>query len=100
MSEIIKKLILISQLVEPEPTTMFVTSLNWALMAKEMNSQYREDMVDKSKLATPSNFQVLKIGALTVVNSGTEDQEVVDEANQQAALKAKFAYKRDNWRTG
>lgn len=99
VSSYVEKLLRISQLVAPEPTLMLLTSTNWGLLADEIWGQHKDSLADQTKRPSPSNFQRLIIGTLTVANSGTEDQDVVNIANQAAAEKAHFAFKRDQWQT-
>lgn len=87
---IVEYLWTIAGLCEPVDTLMFVTSVNWALIAKTVINNRPELLKD----ITPQNFNAMKVGCLTVVNSGSEDQEAVDEANKQAADRAEFQAKR------
>lgn len=86
----------IAGLCDPEPTLMFLTSPHWAILAKEVIKQQPAVLNE----ITPPNFKVLKVGCLTVVNSGSEDQNAVDEANIQAAQRAHFAAKASALQTG
>jgi hypothetical protein len=82
---------LVAGLVGKEGATLFLTSTNWSRLAEELILNSRADM-------NPRNFKVLKIRNLTVVNSGSEDQEACNEANTLHAEGAHFAWKRDNLR--
>ena len=88
--KIIEHLLTIAGLCDPVPTKMFVTSVDWAFIAKAVIAKQPAVLNE----VTPQSFQVLKVGVLTVINSGSEDQEAVDEANKQAAENAHFAEKR------
>lgn len=82
--------------VMPEKT-MFLTSSNWALLAKEVE----EYIPEGHPKPDPDNFKELIISRrFKVVNSGSEDQKAVDEANIQAASEAHFKWKRDHLITG
>ena len=82
---------------EGVPTTMFMTSTAWGQLASEV-VKHQPDLLN---LPTPVNFKELRVGKwFTVVNSGSEDQDSVDESNRQAAEQARFAFRRDTLITG
>lgn len=89
--KLIKELWTIAGLCEPVPTIMFLTSTNW----RELAAEVLKVQPGLPEAPTPKNFRELIVGCLTVVNSGSEDQDAVDEANVQAAQQANFAKKRD-----
>lgn len=86
----------IAGLCAPTPTVMFLTVTDWSELAETI-LRVQPGASDKP---TPSNFKELKIGCLTVVNSGTDDKETVWHANQAAADNSHFAFKRDNFISG
>lgn len=75
------------------PAIMYVTTTTWAALAAELRAQY-------SSTPTPANFASIRIGKLTVVNSGSDDQEACDTANKLDAEKNAVQWKRDAWRVG
>lgn len=97
---IVEKFWHIASLVDGTPTKMFVTSTVWG----GLRDAIVKVMKSKGLLVptlTPENFRSVKIGThLTVINSGSEDQEAVDVANKLAADRAGFGWKRDHWITG
>lgn len=90
----------IAALIGQVPTTVFVTSTDWAIFAKELNEQYRGHYVNPLVLAKPGNFARAAFGSTTFVNAGTEDQEVVNVLNAESAELANFAWKRRELATG
>ena len=86
ISPLVDMLWTIAGICEPVPTTMFLTSTKWAILVADVKK------VQPTAALTSSS--PLLIGCLTVVNLGTEDQAVVDEANLQAANNASFQQKR------
>ena len=89
--KIIDELWLVAGICDPVPTIMFVTSTKWNKIAKAVKKVQRRN-VDGTP--TPDNFQDLKVGCLTVVNSGTADEEVVNILNIPFAEAADFQKKR------
>ena len=84
------RLLRIAGLCAPVPTLIFVTSKDWAELAAEVLR------VQPKIVPDPSNFKELRVPpCLTVVNSGTEDQAVVDEANRAASEQCHFLLKRE-----
>lgn len=96
----IKQLQRISGLVGDTPSRMFLTASHWGQVADEIKRQYPSALANPAGLPTPANFKALKIGALTVLNSGTDDDDVVNLMNEEDAKRANFAWKRDNLITG
>ncbi len=74
------------------PITMFMTSTDWGHLATEVKSKQR---VGVDGNPTPDTFSELIVGSLTVVNAKTENQDLVDEANQQAARDAHFTARKE-----
>lgn len=83
----VPKLQTIAGLVSPALTTMWVTSTNWGLIAAELEAHYLEPTDTRP---SRSNFARLKLGTLTVVNSGTEDEEVCQLLNEPEFERARF----------
>lgn len=77
-----------------EETLMFVTSRHWAEIARAILADHPNTRLNLS------NFRRLKILKLTIVNSGSDDQEACNAVNQVYAERAHFAYNRDHKRTG
>lgn len=78
-------------------TTCFLTSTQWAGLAAELPVNA---FTDKGRLPKPGNFKRLNIRGkhiLTVVNSGTEDEDVCRVANWEAERKANFREARDKF---
>ena len=81
----------------------FVTSTEWAQIAMEVSAY---DPIDPDKplvKPNPANFDRLRIGkCLTVINAGTEDQDVVDAMNvfELGQDREIFNFKKTNYRTG
>lgn len=88
----------VSALVYPVWTTIFLTSTDWARVAKEV-SRIPGMKTNCGRRATPRNFKQLHIGRLTAVNSGTEDQDVCDALNAPEERKSRFREKHD-WLAG
>ena len=87
----------ISGLVYPVETKIFLTSADWAKVAAEVAAMPGL-ATDKAGVApTRSNFSRLKIGRLTAINSGTEDQDVCNALNAPEEAKANFRAKHDRW---
>src|SRR5216684_2086765 len=78
-------------------TICFLTSTQWARLAAELPVG---SLTDKGRLPKPGNFSRLNIRArhiLTVVNSGTEDEDVCRVANWEAERKSNFREARDRF---
>jgi hypothetical protein len=73
-------------------TVMFVTSSEWAQLAAEIQIL--------TKQANPDNFRRLRLRNLTVVNSGSEDQEAIDLLNVPEARKCDFQNRRQRLISG
>lgn len=76
----IRKLMVVAGLLS-RPATMYVTSAHWARIAAEIRANHQADLKQPWNLPHRDNFKRMKIGKLTVINSGTEDQEVCNTAN-------------------
>jgi hypothetical protein len=90
---IMEKLFTIAGLCDEE-TLMFVTSTHWAEIARALKGEHPGTRLN------PANFKRLKILKLTIVNSGSEDQEAINLVNKEYAERAHFAYNRENRRVG
>ncbi len=82
----------IAGLVGEIPTTMFVTSSEWARLAAEVQIL--------TKKINPENFRRLNLRNLTVVNSCSEDQEAVNLLNVPEARKCDFQNRRARLQSG
>lgn len=83
----IPKLQTIAGLVSPTLTKMWVTSANWGLIAQELEEHY---LGPEDTKPSRGNFARLKLGSLTVINSGTEDEEVCQLLNEPEFERARF----------
>ena len=99
MPFLVKKWQRISGLLADIKTTAWVTSTEWAELAREIKGEYGSSV-------TPSNanFGQIKIGEnLLLRNSGHDSQEDCDTANRALLGEENirlFAFRRDNWITG
>lgn len=84
----------ISAIVYPVHTTIFLTSTQWAGVAREA-SALKGLKTSKGRKPTPRNFSQLQIGRLTAVNSTTEDQDVCDMLNAEQERLSDFRAKHD-----
>jgi hypothetical protein len=82
----------IAGIVGETPVTMFVTASEWAKLAKELEAITRAP--------NPQNFRRLVLRNLTVVNSGSEDQEACNLLNVPEARKCDFQNRRQRLITG
>lgn len=87
------RLLAIDALVERD-TKMWLTSSMWAALALEVG------MAEAGTNPQPGQFEALKFRRLTVVNSGSEDEEMCHQLNRPDAERSGFAWKRDHWMTG
>lgn len=101
----IQRLNIIAGLI-PVDTQYYVTSTHWGYIIAELNAQYRDLLMDKTKPAPwdlhpnkPMRFGA-KSPFLTVINSGTEDQSVCDLLNDEPARVAEFGARAERLRTG
>ena len=97
MTDHVRKWYLVSSLLGKMKHTAWVTSTEWAEIAKEVVKKYNSAVTPTNK-----NFTQMQLNSnLLVRNAGTEDQEVVNEMNRiELGDDAKvFAFRRDNWKT-
>ena len=87
---LLDKLMATEALVEPG-AKMWVTSTVWAALALELGP---------CAAARPGEFTSLKFRRLTVINSGTDDEEWCHRQNRADAERSGFQWKREHWRTG
>jgi hypothetical protein len=90
---VMDKLFTIAGLCDEE-TYMFVTSTYWGEIARAVKAEHPNSPLN------PGAFKRLKILKLTIINSGSEDQEACNVINQVWAEKAHFAYNREHKRSG
>ena len=74
-------------------TRMFLTSSHWAELAREIEAKHQ-------KKPSRERFAELIVGRLHVINSGTEDQGVVNEMNREHAEGIDFQARRARLITG
>lgn len=79
-----------------EPIRYFLPSTVWAEVAREVGEVHRDRWEhdhpgEPVPRLTRGNFNVLKLGALTVLNALTDDDSVVDWLNEPEARKCRFA---------
>ena len=86
----------VSALVYPVYTTIFLTSTQWAGVAKEVAAMPGLK-TDRGRKPTRKNFSQLQIGRLTAVNSTTEDQDVCDMLNAEQERLSNFREKHDRF---
>jgi len=83
---------------QPTPVKMYLTSVDWARLADEVNQM---EMEVPGKLATPRHFKDLLVGNnLLVINSGTEDESAVNLMNAAEADRISFQKRRIHFQTG
>ena len=93
-------LMMASGLIE-HSTNYYVTSTHWGAIIAELNAQYRDRLMDPTKPAPwdLNGNKAMKFGkddpCLTVINSGTEDQEVCNLLNDEPARVARWGARRD-----
>ncbi len=81
----------------------FVTATEWGQIAMEMAMYDPLDPKLPMTKPNPQNFNRMQIGkCLLVINSGTEDQDVVDNMNilEMGGDYATFQFRRTNFQTG
>ena len=84
-----------------EPVRYFVTSTRWGKIAQEISNEYSYGLRDPINLPNPDNFDSLKIGkGLLVINSKTEDEDVVAYVNKAEAERVHFKERREALRSG
>jgi hypothetical protein len=92
-TDYIRRFIVISGMIKA-PIRMYVTSSDWQAVIDELDAQYADTLVDPTKPKPWGNNRPLQFGTknniLTVVNSGTEDQTVCNQLNEDAARVASF----------
>ena len=88
----------VSGLVYPVYTTIYLTSTQWAGIAAEVAALAPVGATTSlGRPITPKTFQQLKLGRLTVWNSGTEDQDVCDMLNAEQERLSNFREKHDRF---
>jgi hypothetical protein len=91
---LLDKLMATEALVEPG-AKMWVTSTVWAALALEVGGTKGDHPTP-----APGEFTSLKFRKLTVINSGSEDEEMCHRLNRGDAERSGFQWKREHWRTG
>ena len=86
----------VSAIVYPVYTTIFLTSTQWAGIAKEVAAMPGL-RTSQGRKPTRKNFSQLQIGRLTAVNSTTEDQDVCDMLNAEQERLSNFREKHDRF---
>lgn len=69
---------------------IFMTSSDWALLAREILCDYRSSLVNPLVLLTPENFNSVKIGEVMFRNAGTEDERAVLATNAVRYRESRF----------
>jgi hypothetical protein len=90
----VKKIGLIAGLVGRE-TLYYVTSSHWREIAAELDAQYLDALMDPKGPIPWRVSDTFKIGPVTVVNAGTEDQRVVNRKNADTPGAIDFIARRD-----
>ena len=84
-----------------EPVRYFVSSARWGRIAQELHTNYVDSLRDPTNLPTPDNFGSMMIGkGLLVINSGTEDEDVVAYVNKAEAERVHFQERKEVLRIG
>jgi hypothetical protein len=90
----VKQLNLIAGLVERE-TVMYITTDHWRKIQAELDAQYLDALMDPTGPIPWRVSDTFKVGPLTVVNAGTDDQRVVNRKNADTPGAIDFIAKRD-----
>ena len=90
----VKQIALIAGLVEHE-TVMYVTSTHWSWIVAELDAQYMDALMDTNGPIPWRIKDEFKIGRLTVVNAGTENEFEVNRKNWATPGAIDFVAKRD-----
>lgn len=86
----LKEVLAVSGLIEGEaPAVVFLTAGKWAKLAGELMAQSRTPAI-----LTPQNFRELIVGNTKFVNTGMDDEAVVNAMNRIAAERINFQGKR------
>ncbi len=106
-NNVIRHIMTVAALVAPVHTVMFLTSTHWGQLidAVKKHAPAAPGLTDdrfKRSLVVGNDCTCCKPARpyLEVRNSGSEDQDAVDMANDKAAELSGFAWKRDAWRVG
>lgn len=87
----------IANIVYPTKTVIFVTAKNWGRIIREV--QVKATIEDPLKVPDKTiQHRPMQIMSLLVVNAGTDNQEVVNKANEWAEQRAGFREKHDAFR--
>jgi hypothetical protein len=99
MPFLVKKWQRISGLLADIKTTAWVTSTEWAELAREIKTEYGSSVTPTNK-----NFTQVQIEKnLIVRNAGTEDQQIVNLMNQEELGEKNLAilnFRKTAWQTG
>lgn len=87
LGPVLSELDTVAGLCSPDEVTIFLTSLKWARVAKEVEA------LNQGK-PNPENFRRLRMRTTTFVNSGSEDEEAVNAVNLPEALRIGFQDRR------
>lgn len=94
----VKQINLIAGLVERD-SVMYVTTDHWCKIAAELDAQYLDSLMDPTRPIPWRASDTFKIGHLTVVNAGTDDQRTVNRKNADTPGAIDFVARREALRT-
>lgn len=98
-TKFVKQLLLISGLIG-RSTKIYLTSKHWGMVMAELDAQYMDALVDPDgPVPWHSGGDSFAIGndpkKLTIINSGTDDQLVVNKLNRDTPGAVDFIERRD-----
>ena len=77
----VKQIMVIASVVARK-TVMYVTAQHWRLIAAELDAQYMDSLVDPKGPIPWRISSEFRIGKVTVVNAGTENEQTVNRMNE------------------
>lgn len=98
MPGLVKKWQFVADLLQGREMVAFVTSTEWAQLARELKEDYGSAITPTNK-----NFTQVKIANLLIRNAETEDQEAVNVANNMILGeegRRLLEWRKENWAVG
>ncbi len=94
----------ISGLIE-HSSKMYLTAGDWRLLVAELDAQYKDALMDPTRPAPWHNGNAFQIGVppnpvLTVINSGTDDDALVNRMNHETPGAIHFQARVQKLRVG
>lgn len=77
------------------PSVMYITADHWQKIQAELDAQYLDALIDPKGPIPWRVSDTFKIGGLTVVNAGTDDQRTVNRKNADTPGAIDFIARRD-----